>query len=450
MASVNHYNHEKRHRVECRAVRIECRLVLAASLEAVLCAGFCVHRATGRCNCERSIHKVRPVQAEFRLASAGSRCAVVLIAARAYGRCGGTKDAGFEKMKKSTFILAAGFSILIAPALAQQTATQQRAASGGYFRIDGSYQSVNLPNFSLGLINVIPGTGVFGGQMQQYATRATGHGISGAVGYIVPNGTFPAGIGSNARLELGVSWIDADASQSAADLTNTGIVSVRRLNGLGIVSQNCLGCTAVSTLKTDHDSLQFNLKGASDFFSGPIRWTPSVATFAGRSVIEQRFSQNLVGAPVNQPTDYSSLTTVHWTDFGGRAGLDVKFKIADWITTGIGGTAGIARRRATLSGNDVSQVAGLGGPALSSIGAATTTSAFLATGEINLEVRPTSALIVHSFAGLRYDNKVPGISSPSYTGAIAGPPTSTTAAGLTFSAETSFYAGGGVLLKFAP
>lgn len=356
----------------------------------------------------------------------------------------------------SSRIVRAGLALGLASAGAALTAGSAPAQNapfsaavqdrGLYFWAGGDYRSVNLPNFSLGLINVVTPTGVFGGQMANYSVRPEGFGAHGGVGFVIPDGTLPAAFGSRLRIELEAAIVNADATQSASDVTTTGVVSVRRLNGLGIVSIGCAGCPATSTLHTDYDAQRYTARIASDYQFGSWRLTPSLAIFAGSTDTGQQFSQVLIGVPAFQPTTYTSATTVKWNDVGVKAGLGAQVDLG-WITPGIAGTIGFADRRASLDGNDIAVIAGLGGPALSTIGVAQDTTALLASGEISVEFRPARAVTARIFAGLEYDDSVPGISPPTYTGAIAGPPTSTTAAGLMFSSETSFYAGGSLRVK---
>jgi hypothetical protein len=54
-----------------------------------------------------------------------------------------------------------------------------------------------------------------------------------------------------------------------------------------------------------------------------------------------------------------------------------------------------------------------------------------------------------AFGGLNFDSNVPGISAATYTGS-ANAPTATTPAGIKFSSETSYYAGGRLTIGFNP
>src|SRR2546428_11630054 len=99
--------------------------------------------------------------------------------------------------------------------------TAVTAESGGFYVwVDGSYQSIHLPTFNLGPathVGSFPpfGAGVYGGQILNLDPRVTGAGISGAVGYVLPPGSFWA-FGSNFRIELGASYVHASGTTSRA------------------------------------------------------------------------------------------------------------------------------------------------------------------------------------------------------------------------------------------
>jgi hypothetical protein len=57
---------------------------------------------------------------------------------------------------------------------------------------------------------------------------------------------------------------------------------------------------------------------------------------------------------------------------------------------------------------------------------------------------------LRGFAGLNYDSRVPGIAAPQIGGIAGIVPATGTPAGIKFAAETSYYAGGGITVKFAP
>jgi hypothetical protein len=122
--------------------------------------------------------------------------------------------------------------------------------------------------------------------------------------------------------------------------------------------------------------------------------------------------------------------------------------VTPWAAIGIGGWAGFASRSASLSGSDiyVDNIIRLlnGASTISGLGRSATP--LLANAEAGVAFKPFPALIVRGFVGLNYDSKVPGVSSPSLT-RFGG---TMTPAGISFSSETSYYAGGGLTWAFGP
>jgi hypothetical protein len=307
-------------------------------------------------------------------------------------------------------------------------------SSGGfYISGDGSYQSIHLPTYSLGL-----GIGVgFNGPtnaVDSFAARVPSDGFSGALGYQFPyNSVF----GSEVRLEIGGSYVHGNATQSsgnvpyvAGNLVNLGATQAALGLGPGAASAN---------LTTDYTVWQVNGKLSGNFKFNALTLTPSVDIFRNDGRNNQSLSQSIVGAFT---ASYQANTQLKWIDWGARVGLDAKYRFTDWVTAGIGGYVGAAERNVTMSGSDVSSTAVLNSAVAS--GAQTTT--FLANAEAKLIFNPTSTVEIKAFAGLNYDNRVAGISSPNFTGLG----TSEVPAGIKFEAETSYYVGGGVTAKFFP
>src|SRR6185369_5996151 len=86
-----------------------------------------------------------------------------------------------------------------------------------YVSIDSSYQQVHLPRFALGwhhLSNLAPFPDL--GPTESYNPVAGGAGVSGTIGFRLPHGTLPAFLGTNARFEIGTSYIKVDGSQSSS------------------------------------------------------------------------------------------------------------------------------------------------------------------------------------------------------------------------------------------
>ena len=164
------------------------------------------------------------------------------------------------------------------------------AESGWYVWVDGDYQRIRLPAYTLGFKAVEFLNGGFAGRdfgaVQSFDPRLDGVGVRGAIGYLVP--------GSSLRLEAGASFVAADASQSQSG-TPGSFVGVQFLNGsFANNAFNCVGfvCSASGTLKTDYTAWQLNGKALYDWRFGGLTVTPSAALFGGSARTKQTLSQS--------------------------------------------------------------------------------------------------------------------------------------------------------------
>jgi hypothetical protein len=180
--------------------------------------------------------------------------------------------------------------------------------------------------------------------------------------------------------------------------------------------------------------------------------------FGGRASNDQTFSQHFsfAPAPVAFGINYRADTSLDWTDIGVRAGLDATLNLTSTFAIGAGGTIGVAHRSASLSGNDTCTNGGgnaecLTNPA-SILSANATSTPFLANAEARAVYRPSANIALRAFGGMNYDSKVPGVSASTFSTTViptpAPPNNQGPASGIKFSSETSWYAGGGVLVKF--
>jgi hypothetical protein len=322
------------------------------------------------------------------------------------------------------------------------------ATQGAYAWIDGSWKQVNLPDVALGLRNVALGAPQDNGAQHSLRQRLNGGGVRGGIGYNLP--------GTYWRAELGASYLRADGSSSASAAPSPG-VGAQLLNGAtGPNFFGCGGtfpaCSTTAALTSDITAWQLNGKLAYDWRAGPVLLSPSLALFGGHTnshqSLSETFSRTSAGFFVTQTGSYAASTALGWTDFGGRIGLDANIDVNSWLTLGAGGYVGVASRTASLSGSDVASSAPttiFDGASAISAGASTT--AFVANGEVGAAIRVTPLAVIRGFAGVNFDKRTPGISSPSFTGVFAAP-TSTTAAGILFNSQTSYYAGGGLVVRF--
>ncbi|HZP79856.1 MAG TPA: hypothetical protein VFB45_27220 [Pseudolabrys sp.] len=289
--------------------------------------------------------------------------------------------------------------------------------NGTYLWVDGSYQSIKLPSYGLGvhlLSNSV--TLLDTGVVNSFDPRATGAGASGGIGYIFPSGTLPSIFGAKARFELGGSYVQARRSQAQTasvppGAANPGVlVGVNGVpSGLGFIC-GVPGCPLASTLSTTYAVWQVNGKLAGDYKLGMVTLTPSIGIFGGQDRVDQSFAQTLGGGFA---TTYNATTAVHWTDWGGKFGLATSYEFMPGVAVGLGGSIGLASRSATLSGNDIATGAF---PLASAVSSSANTTAFLANVETSLGVRVSKGIALRGFAGWNYDNRVPGLQTPGFTG----------------------------------
>jgi len=322
------------------------------------------------------------------------------------------------------------------------------AGPSWYVFLDGTYDRVNLPTYSLGLHNVALGGLVDNGPVNNFSsTHLNGDGVRGGLGYFVP--------GTRWRLEASGSYVKADGTQTqSSSVTTIGFMGPVFLNGT--TSLNAFGCLAAGAtcsssgqLNSDYAAWQANGKAAYDVqWAGPVVLSPFVAVFGGSSHNNQTFNQTFFQTVFNNSGSYAASTALTWNDFGGRFGLDATAPIANWVAWNFTGSVGLADRRVSLTGSDAaSSTGGAVFNGASAISTSATTTAWVANVESGFSFKPMPSLTLRAFGGVNFDNRVPGISAPSYAGSILGPSGGTSST-INFSSETSYYGGGGVIWKF--
>jgi hypothetical protein len=221
-------------------------------------------------------------------------------------------------------------------------------SNGLYFWMDGSAQSINLPRFDLGDRHVDSSGTKDLGAVTSFDPRATGAGVAAGIGYVLPYGTLPSMFGTNVRLEAGASFVHASARQTASgsiQANDNGILPALNATAGADLSFCQLPCLLNSTLSTDYSAWAMNGKAVSDFKSGLITWSPSLAVFGGRDRNSQDFTQHVLG-PEFFDFRYSAHSTLDWTDWGTKAGLTVNADVTTWLGLGLGGSLGFASRHA--------------------------------------------------------------------------------------------------------
>lgn len=327
----------------------------------------------------------------------------------------------------------------------------QASASGFYVWVDGSFQSINLPSYGVGLVRAEHATGIAIAPLDTFKVRASGAGIDAAGGYAFRNGAFSPFWGTNVRLELGGSHIDADARQSVSGTFGTSAaqdaVAFQMLSGFVNSGLACFGsCNYATSLSTDYSAAEIKVRGVSDFRFSALTLSPSLEVYANRTRNDQSLTSQL---SFGTSPMYQADTSLRWTDWGARLGLNGKLDVTPWLAFGLGGKVGFASRDVDFSGSDV-QTNSFGiVDATSTIARSADTTAFLANVEASLTARASPDVVIRAFTGLNFDSRVPGIAPATYSGSYA-PPKQATPAGIAFSGETSYYAGVGLTVSFGP
>ena len=318
-----------------------------------------------------------------------------------------------------------------------------------YFWADGSYQSINLPTYSLGIVRTTGIPIVNLGPSGPHDPRATGNGISGAIGYVLPHGTIPFTWGSNARIEIGGSYVKAETSQSGSGASGTNFAA-QLVSGFLVATIACAPpCHTASTLNTDYSSWQIWGKTASDIKFGAVTVSPSLALFGGNTRNEQFFSQTRFFPTGAFGNLYQASTDLDWTDWGARVGIDTTTELTPWLALGLGGSVGVARRSVSLTASDLFTPSAFA-PGRSAISVDSSTTPFLANAEASVIVKPLPNMALRAFAGLNYDSRVPGIVAPTFPTGASVVSQGGSPASINFQDETSWYVGGGMVVKFAP
>jgi hypothetical protein len=330
------------------------------------------------------------------------------------------------------------------PAKAPLLPAAIQSQAGPYIWVDGAYESIPLPTYNIGsqrAASFVPL--VLLGPLQSYDPRVTGASVAGGIGYVFPHGTF---WGDRFRVELNAKITQATESQSGRNLAT----QIMRSNLAGAaVSTSGPGFLQLSSLSTEYQAWQTGLMAATDFRFGAVSLTPSITVFGGRSYVVQDFfevSADLAGNP-SPVESYSATSSLRWTDVGAKLGLDARTDLTPSVGVGLKGSVGFAARDVNLRAGDAPGfVLSLFFPS-ATIDTDANTVPFLANAEASIFVKsPSSNAVLRVFGGLNYDSRVPGISAPVIVSSVPGTPG--IPAGIIFEAVTSYYVGGGLLMKF--
>jgi hypothetical protein len=242
------------------------------------------------------------------------------------------------------------------------------------------------------------------------STAPTTEVMRGAVGYVLPGGSYSDKWGSNARVEIGAASAKASTSLTpSATLNNPQLLNGWTLGG-------CTNCNSLSSI--DYEGRELSVKAATDYKQEQLTLTPSASVFSNNS--HQDFVQTNPGT-----------STLDWKSTGAKVGLDSKVDLNKELAFGVGGSYGVAKRDATLTGVD---------------GAAVNSGTIPRVGNAEAKLTykplpdaPLTDFSLNTFAGVNnYDTKAPGLTTPP-AGMVPA---------VKFSPSSDFYAGAGATYKF--
>jgi hypothetical protein len=279
--------------------------------------------------------------------------------------------------------------------------------------VEASRQSVNLSQFNSG--QLLPAQILTPSWAPPRSTDLVtdGYGLRGAVGLIIPSGTFSK-LNSDLRVQVETSYVNARSSDSVG---SEFLMS-------DPISERC-GCNAIvsaitaTTPAASYQSWQGELKAATDLSFGRVVVTPSMSLFSK----DARSYQNLFDGAANSA----------WADWGAKIGIDTTVEISNRTLLGFRGSVGTAYRAVSFAQGATADFASSGASAIG--------RPLLAASEVNLIWKPQVWQTIKAYAGIQFDSRVPNTPDP-----YAIDPN--TAGAVTFQTVQSFYFGGSFKLEY--
>ncbi|MDO8288072.1 MAG: hypothetical protein Q7T44_02525 [Parvibaculum sp.] len=325
-------------------------------------------------------------------------------------------------------------------------------ADGWYVSGDVAWQAVNLPDYGLGFRKVTNPIFSDGGTFQSLDQHLDGYRLQGTVGYFLPPALSDTLMGANTRVEFVGRYGRATGGETGiVDFTDGGVARLM-LDGTGANAGYVCSigqvCHVASNVSAEHSDWQIGGRIAGEYRVDQILLTPSLTLFGGETRTDQAMAQVLQLGAHPELSFYTADTSLRSTDYGLRAGVDLKFDVTPVVSLGLGGSAGLARRHTSFDGTDIINDTLFG--ILTGTGTASgsdNATPFVANTEVSLTYKWLPALAMRGFAGVDYDSKVAGIAAPDFGGVVGGV-TTRTPARVSFHSELGFYAGGGITWSF--
>lgn len=337
------------------------------------------------------------------------------------------------------------------------------ATTNWYASWGATGQHFGLPGVSLGLSGVSSGALTNTGQAASFNRQAGGIGLDAAVGYLLPPNAVPPLIGANPRLELDLAYAHGSGhDQNSTPPTAFGMAGLL-LDGT--VSNNgpvcgapaAFTCTQSSALSSQFTTWHLALKEASEFHLGMVMLTPSLSVVGGEGDDDFGLTQNLAqfaGGVFDGNTEfYSTSVRLHWRDIGAKGGLNLNVPVNNWLSLGLGASAAGVGRSASLAGSDLFALPTFGlappqvSPLISAVTRRASTAALMSNVEGSLNIVPLPGVTIRLFGGATYDDALPGVRSPTWTGPATAQ-TSGTPVAIKFVGRGSLYGGAGMVFHF--
>ena len=281
-----------------------------------------------------------------------------------------------------------------------------QAPSGhSYAWIDASYQAANIPVINPGQSAALSIASPNYTPLRASDPFPNGVGMRGAVGVILPRETFS--FGSDARVELATTYANIGALMAQEPLEAGNPQLFNGANSL-IGCASIVNCLPAALSPTTYQTLEADLRAASDFHLGRLTATPSLTVFTRDARGQQNF--------------YAASGTSSWDEWGARFGLDSTFALDARQSIGFRASAGSAYRAATFASNETD----FADPGNAPIIAAGHWNGmpFTSSAEASWLLRPAAGYTLRAFAGLSYDSRTPVSSEslgfdPATVGAIS-------------------------------
>lgn len=277
---------------------------------------------------------------------------------------------------------------------------------------------------------------VGGGPQTVIGARALAVGPDGTLGYVLPDGTLPAWLGRNFRVEAEGGWQGGRVTRTVQSAFVGGLGRFFPVTGIAIPFGFVNGGNTQSSLLVRTSQWQVGLTGKSDYNLTPtFLVSPFVQVFGGSARanydLYDRF--NIAGFGFSDNVRAERLQT--W-QIGGKLGANLVWEITHFARVNFGGHVGLSYQRANYSGLECISVlngipncpAGTGTLSAFIFRASGSGSqiGFLGGAEIGASYS-FDWLIVSLAGGWRYNSATPGIRNPS--------PTSPGPAGVAFTGE---------------